>query len=127
MAKYSDFRVNVDIHPLKGDLVPLEDADAVKRSIRNLLTTRPGERFYDNIALGSGLDDVLFENVTREFEEVVSDQIKRTLANYEPRAIVKQVAVKAQEDQNRYAVDLMFSVKNLPSVFSLSLLLYRVR
>ncbi len=127
MAKYSDFRVNFDIHPVREDLSLLEDDAAVKRSIRNLLTTHVGERFYDNVSLGSGLDDVLFENVTAEFETVVAEQIKRTLANYEPRALVRQVAVKAEEDQNRYSVDLIFSVKNIPNTYTLSLLLYRIR
>lgn len=127
MPKYSDIKTNLDVHPIKGDLVLLEDADAIKRSIRNILLTRPGEWFYDNLDFGGGLDDFLFDHITPEFNQVVEDQIRRACTNYEPRAIVNYVSVEADEAHNAYSAKIVFTPRNLPTQVTLTVLLSRIR
>lgn len=127
MPKYSDLKTNLDVHPIKQDLVLLEDVDAIKRSIKNICLTRPGERFYQNIDFGVGLDDFLFENITPGFVTIVEDQIKRAINNYEPRAIVNKVKVTVNESHNAYSAQITFTPRNIPTQATLSLILTRVR
>ena len=61
--KYKDLNLNFTRHPIKKDLIPLTDAAAVKRSIRNLVQIGHFEKpFHPEI--GSGVRDMLFENMT---------------------------------------------------------------
>jgi len=123
---YSDIPTNLDVHPIKEDIVLLTNEAAVKRSIRNLLLTDPYERFF-NPGLGSGIRQSLFENMGLETEYILTEKIKETIINYEPRANLHSVKVKAQFDDNAYSATIVFSVLNRTTPVTLDLILRRVR
>lgn len=125
-ARYKDFYTNLESHPVRKDLFVLEDADAVKTSIKNLLFTDAGERFFEP-DLGGGIKRLLFENITAETEYVLKRKIEITIRNYEPRVNLLEVYVNGVPDENGYAVTLLFSLVNNPTVQTYNLLLTRVR
>ena len=122
----TDLTSNFTVHPIKGDLVLLNDTDAVKRSIRNLVLTDPYERFF-NPTIGSGVKASLFENISRDTENIIRIRITETIENFEPRANLINVAVKALPDQNAYNVTIIFSVNNNTQPVQLGFILRRVR
>jgi phage baseplate assembly protein W len=123
---YSDLTTNFIIHPVKGDLILLTNENAVKRSIINLMFTEPYERFFSP-NIGAGLKAYLFENITQDTEFLIKEKIKEVITNYEPRANLINVSVKALPDQNMYSASIIFSVLNNINPVTLDVLLRRVR
>lgn len=123
---YSDIPTNFDVHPIKEDLVLLTNEQSVKRSIRNLLLTNPGERFF-NPNVGGGIRNTLFENISRDTEYVIKEKISETIKNYEPRASLYSVNVKALPDENAYYASIVFYLTNNTVPITLDLILRRVR
>jgi phage baseplate assembly protein W len=123
---YSDIATNLDVHPIKEDLVLLYNENAVKRAIRNLLLTDPYERFF-NPGIGAGIRQSLFENISQDTEFILKERIRETIINYEPRANLYSVTVKALPDENSYSATIVFSVVNNTTPVTLDLVLRRVR
>lgn len=123
---YSDIPTNLDVHPIKEDLVLLFNENAVKRAIRNLLLTDPYERFF-NPGIGAGIRQSLFENISPDTEYIIKERIRETIINYEPRANLYSVNVKALPDENSYSATIVFSVVNNTTPVTLDLVLRRVR
>ena len=56
---YKDISLSFDPHPITKDLPVLKNENAIRRSVRNLVQTIPGERFFNPI-LGSSVSENLF-------------------------------------------------------------------
>ena len=61
--KFRDIDLNFQRHPVTNDIVKIEDVDAIKRSVKNLVQTNFYERPF-HPELGCGVRDLLFENFT---------------------------------------------------------------
>ena len=59
---YVDLDLNFTRHPVTNDVVKIEDVDAVKRSVRNLVNTQFYERPF-HPEMGCGVRDLLFEKI----------------------------------------------------------------
>ena len=57
---FRDISLSFSKHPITNDLIPLNNEDAIKRSVINLVRTRVGERFFNNL-LGSNVESSLFD------------------------------------------------------------------
>lgn len=124
--RYKDFYNNLDAHPVRKDLFVLQDVDSIKNSIKNLMFTDPGERFF-NPDLGSGIRASLFENMSAHTAFMLKTQIESTINNYEPRANLIQVVVNPLPDENAYNARIIFSTINNPQPTAFDVLLTRVR
>jgi phage baseplate assembly protein W len=124
--RYKDFYGNFDAHPVRKDLYVLTDVDAVKRSIKNLVFTSPGERFFQPY-LGGGIDELLFENIDNHTSNMLKVYVESTITNYEPRALVSEVVITPQANENGYHVKIVFSTINNPTPITYDFLLTRVR
>jgi hypothetical protein len=123
---YSDFYSNFDLESVKKDLLSYKNEDSVKRSIRSILLTDKGERFF-NPTFGSDIRKMLFENFSPSTEQVVADLIKTAIGNHEPRANVIDVNVSGNPDQNSMYINIVFSVINKAEPVTLELILNRIR
>jgi len=123
---YSDLTTNFNIHPVKGDLVLLNDEVAVKRSIINLMYIEPYEKFFSP-NVGAGLKSYLFENISSDTEFMIREKIIETIVNYEPRANLINVSVTADSENNMYTASIIFSVLNSINPVTLEVILRRVR
>lgn len=126
MAIFTDFTNKFTIHPLKGDLALKNDADSVKQSIKNLVLTDKGERlFQPNI--GCKVRSLLFENFTPQSKIVAKQTIEETINEYEPRAMLQNVEISSDPDNNAMLVSVLFNLINSPEVQSLELEIERIR
>lgn len=124
--RYSDFLTDLTPHPNTKDLVRLQNIDAVKRSIRNLMLTDKFERLMAP-DIGSNIKKMLFEPFSGPVTNLIKQYIVETIGNFEPRAKVIKVECTPNEINQSYIVDIFFYVINIPDPTSLSVTLYRVR
>lgn len=124
---YSDFLNNFDMNPYTGMLARVTNEDSVKQSLKNLILTNCGERFY-NSNKGSKIRASLFELYDQGLFDIMKLQLAQTCAFWEPRAIIQKINVNPGFDSNEYAVTIVFSIINIPDrQFSLDLNVKRVR
>ena len=123
---YKDLNLDFQKNTATSDIQKLTDAEAVKRSVRNLINTNHYERpFHPEI--GSNLRAMLFENITPQITHVISKQIELLIKNYEPRCRLVQVNSQPMFDRNGYAVQISFYVVNYPEPVTVETFLERLR
>ena len=106
---FKDISLSFNMHPATKDISVLKDANAIKRSVRNLVQTIPRERFF-NSNLGSAVSSSLFDFVDFGTASVIQQQIETTIDNYEPRVDNLQVEVFPRPDRNEFEVNIYFDV-----------------
>ncbi len=97
------------VNPLNYDLIALKNETAISRSIRNLVLTYPGERFF-NENLGSKVSRSLFENIDAISASVIKDEIESTIRNYEPRVNLISVDVAPNYDEGEFNVTINYRI-----------------
>lgn len=123
---YSDIDFTFTKKPVVGDVALSYDAQAVIRSIRNILLTRHYEKLF-NPDFGSNIDAILFEMVSPLSATSLEREIRTSIENYEPRARLSEVVVSPQPDNNSYGVSLSFYIENATLPTTVTLLLERNR
>ena len=123
---YSDIDFTFTKKPVTADVALSYDAQAVIRSIRNLLSTKHYERPF-NPNLGSNMDSLLFENISTATSISIEKEIENIVKNYEPRATLQQVMVSPFPEKNAYNVSLSFFIENATLPTTITLLLERNR
>lgn len=123
---YSDIDLRFIPQPGTKDIALSYDEQAVVRSIKNLLLTKPYERLFQP-TLGSNIDNLLFEPVTPLTASLLRDEITRTINNFEPRATIASIDIVDYADQNGYKVSLFFYILNRTEPTGVSLVLKRSR
>jgi len=97
-----------------ADISKITDVEAVKRSVRNLILTNFYEKpFHPEI--GSGVRDMLFENMSPITSVVLAKKIEDVVENFEPRARLVGVRALPNLDRNEYEVTIEFFVVNAPT------------
>ena len=97
-----------------NDITKITDIEAVKRSVRNLILTNFYEKpFHPEI--GSGIRDMLFENMTPITAVVLARKVEDVIENFEPRARLISVRSLPNLDRNEYEVTIEFFVVNAPT------------
>jgi len=123
---YTDLDLDFTRHPVTNDVVKIEDVNAVKRSVRNLVNTQFYERPF-HPELGCGVRDLLFENFTPMTGISIRRKIEEVLTNYEPRANITSIGVNESADRNGISIEVNFYVLNLPNPVSVTTTLQRIR
>ena len=110
-----------------SDVSVVEDVQAVKRSVRNLVLLNEYEKpFHPEIH--GGVRDMLFENMTPIVANVIARKVEDVINNYEPRARLVGVTAIPNLDRNAYEVSIEFYVVNTPTeLVDLSIMLERLR
>jgi phage baseplate assembly protein W len=106
---FKDISMTFQVNPLNYDLIGLKNESAIARSVRNLVFTLPGERFF-NENLGSKVSRSLFENIDEISASVIQDEITNTINNYEPRVNLIDVVVSPNYDENEFNVTINYQI-----------------
>ena len=109
VQQFKDISASFQINPLNRDLIQLKNANAIARSIRNLIMTVPGERPF-NPVLGSQVTNLLFENLDKLTASSIKSEIINTVTNFEPRVRLNEVIVKAQPNNNQFDVQIQYYI-----------------
>ena len=107
--KYKDISMSFENNPLNDDLVSLNDTSAIARSLRNIVFTQPGEKFF-NPDFGSRITESLFENVDEVSALTIEDEIRSSIINFEPRVNLLDTVVVANPDDNEMNVTIEYEI-----------------
>lgn len=106
---FKDISLSLQISPLNYDLIEVKNENAIARSLRNLVFTLPGERFF-NQNLGSKVSQSLFESISEVSASVIQDEIRNTIQNYEPRVNLIDVNVSPNDEYNEFNVTIRYYI-----------------
>ena len=109
---FKDINLSFKPHPITKDLLIIKDANAIKRSVRNLVETIPRERFF-NPNLGTDIRSSLFDFCDFGTASIIERQIAITIDNFEPRVSDVGVKVDADPDGNEFEVTVFFEIVGL--------------
>lgn len=123
---YSDIPISFTAHPVTGNIKKSINREAVKNSIKNIVLTNHGERFFKP-KFGGNVTSQLFENASKFTEFNTARSIRISLQNFEPRAEIINCKVTSNPDNNNLTVSLKFRILNDPEPISLNVLLERIR
>ena len=106
---FKDISMTFQSNPLNEDLIALKNANAIARSVRNIVMTLPGERFF-NPSFGSRITESLFENIDDVTATIIIDEIRESIDNFEPRVSLRSVEVIPYYDSNAYDVTIVYDI-----------------
>jgi phage baseplate assembly protein W len=106
---YKDLSMSFKSNPLNDDLIGLKNESAIARSIRNIVYTLPGEKFFDS-DFGSDVTGSLFENIDEVSAVTIREEIEYCIKTYEPRVNLIEVQSIPNYDNNEYNVLLTYEV-----------------
>ena len=106
---FKDISMSFEVNPINDDLISIKNRTAIARSIRNLVFTVPGERFF-NEDLGSRVNELLFDVMDEISASAIRDEIAETIQKYEPRVTLKDVKVKPNYDNHEFDVTVIYDV-----------------
>ena len=138
--KFKDLDLDFGRHPVTNDVNTVEDAIAIKRSVRNLIMTNFYERAF-HPELGCGIKGMLFENFTPITSIFLKRKIEEVLTNNEPRIEFTGIIINGDDfdesisgliandnaDDNRLNIEIQFSIIGVPAPQTVSLSLQRIR
>ena len=110
---FKDINLSFKRHPVTNDLVAIKNEDAIKRSVKNIIFTILGEKPFEP-EFGSIINEALFELNTDLNEIRISDEIKNSLENYEPRISGISVSVSVYPDSNEMNCTVQYDITGLP-------------
>lgn len=87
---------------------PIEDKEAIKQAVQNVLHTRKGS-MPGKPTFGCPLDEYAFEMMDDTLQSLLTGDIKTSLSEIEPRIIVEDVIVTFQEAYNRVDIEVKYS------------------
>ena len=106
---FKDLSMSFQSNPLNGDLIAIKNVNAITRSIRNIVLTTPGEKFFDP-DFGSNVTRLLFENVDDITASQIQEEIEFSINNYEPRVKLLDVKVIADNDNASFDTIITYEV-----------------
>ena len=107
--KFKDISMSFETNPLNDDLVSLSDTSAIARSIRNIVFTSPGEKFF-NPDFGSRITESLFENMDEVSALAIRDEIENSITRFEPRVNVIEVKVIPNFEANEMNATIVYEI-----------------
>ena len=106
---FKDISMSFAVNPINDDVISVKNRTAIARSIRNLVLTVPGERFF-NPDLGSRITEILFDTLDELSASSIRDEIEETIIKYEPRVKLDNVNVKPNYDNNEFDVTITYDI-----------------
>ena len=111
---FKDINLSFKRHPVTNDVVTINDEDAIKRSVKNIIFTILGEKPFEP-DFGSVINDSLFELNTSLNQVRISDEIIQSLNSYEPRIDNIDVTVEIYPDSNELNCTVQYDIVGIPA------------
>ena len=96
-------------NPLNNDLIAIKNENAISRSLRNIVFTLPGEKFFDQ-SFGSRITESLFENIDEITASVIVDEIRESIDIYESRVELDDVKAYPDYENNGFDVIITYNI-----------------
>ena len=99
---------------MTNDVITVSDEDAIKRSVKNIIFTILGEKPFEP-NFGSVINQSLFDLSTNLNQIRISDEIKQSLLNYEPRIDNIVVTSSVYPDSNELNCVVQYDIVGIPA------------
>ena len=106
---FKDISMTFQSNPLNDDLIAIKNENAIARSLRNIVFTKPGEKFF-NESFGSRISESVFENIDSITATIITDEIRESITNYEPRVNLESVKAFPNYDTNSFDVTITYDI-----------------
>ena len=106
---FLDLSASFQTNPLSNDLIQLKNESAIARSVRNLVLTIQGERPFQPV-LGTGVNNLLFDNMDKLTASSIRSELRTTIENYEPRVEINEILVEPDFERNAFHVTLQYFI-----------------
>ena len=106
---FKDISMTFQSNPLNDDLIAIKNENAIARSLRNIVFTTPGEKFF-NESFGSRISESVFENIDSITATIINDEIRESINNYEPRVDLESVKTSPNYETNGFDVIIKYNV-----------------
>ena len=106
---FKDISMTFQSNPLNDDLIVIKNENAIARSLRNIVFTTPGEKFF-NESFGSRISESVFENIDSITATIINDEIRESITNYEPRVDLESVKTSPNYETNGFDVIIQYNV-----------------
>lgn len=107
---YSDLAFDF-IQTSEGDIGVIENIEAVKQSIKNIILTPYGSRTrYQDPHFGCGVFGLIGEKISPVNSILIQDEIENALSNYEPRVELLEVNVETSTQTNSYNILVKYKI-----------------
>ena len=111
---FKDINLSFKRHPVTHDVLTVSNEDAIKRSVKNIIFTILGEKPFEP-NFGSVINQSLFDLNTNLSEIRVSDEIKQSLLNYEPRIDNIVTTTTIYPDSNELNCTVQYDIVGIPA------------
>ena len=109
---FKDISMSFETNPLNDDLIALKNTSAIARSLRNIVFTQPGEKFFQP-EFGSRVTESLFDIADEVSASAIRDEIRSSIINYEPRVKLLDVTVIPNPRENEMNVTIEYEIVGL--------------
>ena len=109
---FKDISLSFKKHPVTDDILVLNNEDAIKRSVQNLVRIQTGEVFFNRL-LGSRISGSLFELASDDYVDPIQKEIETSIKNFEPRVILTDVKFLSTPDENSIDVTIFYDIVGL--------------
>ena len=113
---FKDISMTFQSNPLSDDLIAIKNENAIARSIRNIVFTTPGEKFFDP-SFGSRITESLFDNIDEITATIIVDEIRESIETYEDRVQLIDVLADPNFENNSFDVTITYEIigRNVPA------------
>ena len=113
---FKDISMTFQSNPLNDDLIALKNENAIARSIRNIVFTLPGEKFF-NASFGSRITESLFDNIDDITATIIVDEIRESIETYEDRVQLIDVDADPDFENNSFDLTIKYEIigRNVPA------------
>ena len=106
---FKDISMTFQSNPLNDDLIAIKNENAIARSLRNIVFTLPGEKFF-NESFGSRITKSLFDNIDEIPATIIIDEIRESININESRVKLNDVKAFPDYENNGFDVIIKYDI-----------------
>ena len=125
-VEFRDLDLTLKLHPIRKDIVPLKDDNAVRNALKNLVLTNFFERPFQP-SLGANLRGSLFEPADAMTKLAMKDNIERVVSAEEPRVRLLDINIVDITEKNAYRITLKYLIRESNREQDVEIVLRRIR
>jgi phage baseplate assembly protein W len=124
-VEYNDYAIGITLPLQIGNTAfnqSFTTSDQIKTNIKSLLLTKRYERIMQP-NLGSGLQELLFEQNTEDLPDRIEERINQSLSNWLPFVTIDTIDIAQSDelkDSNRVEVSIKFRLNDTPKLETLT-------
>ena len=113
---FKDISMTFQANHLNNDLIALKNENAIARSLRNIVFTLPGEKFFDS-SFGSRITESLFDNIDDITATIIVDEVRESIETNEDRVKLNNVEAFPDYENNSFDLTITYEIvgRNIPT------------